>query len=370
MKTLPINIITAKPTPKSSRSDSRPTIIKWKDAKIIRSHSITPLIESILQVSKALDVVKVGIVGEPASGKGTFAEALAHLLHITSAKQHYVRWAFRRFTSDDFLELEETLDSLPVANYILHFEDLSFLSDHKRLAEVKRVVTKIRHRKVDVKIILLYDYHYTLALDKYLRQSNFKIFTSLGSSERQNMEEQIGRRQRSRIDTFARKWHEETIAHKFTFKLKHNKEPFVYQYKNPFILVAAWDGATLRFCVSPTRQWLEPHCTVCSEGTRQGKVTLDAEELYSAAVSRFGITRLKQAWNILEAQFGVITTGQQAANCYYFLQKIIASQVVDREHMRQLLDLTPKLPTSTPRLSTDLKPEETSQTPSKQESET
>ena len=61
-----------------------PTIIKWKGCDMIRNHSLRAAITEILNTTKSLDVVKVGIVGEPSTGKTSLARTCAHLIHKMS----------------------------------------------------------------------------------------------------------------------------------------------------------------------------------------------------------------------------------------------------------------------------------------------
>lgn len=245
---------------KPDSKEHRPTVTKWKGEPMIRIHSIRATVKEIIQVSKALDVVKVGIVGEPSTGKTTLAKLLAHLIH----KMSDIPWAIRVFGEDEFLNMQRTLAALDPANYILIFDDLSFLSDRKKIEEVKQAITKIRHLREDVRIILIYDYHYTLGLDKYLRQANFRYFTGVGSSEDDNLIKIVGTKYQGRIKDFQEKFVEMTTKFKCSFRIGPKKW-FSYNYKNPFVVALFYNNARLRFVVFPTREWLDPICSVCSE---------------------------------------------------------------------------------------------------------
>lgn len=98
--------------PEGDSKEHRPTLTKWKTEPMVRIHSIRATVKEILQVSKALDVVKVGIVGEPSTGKTTLAKVLAHLIH----KMSEIPWAVRVFGEEEFLNMRQTLESLEPAN--------------------------------------------------------------------------------------------------------------------------------------------------------------------------------------------------------------------------------------------------------------
>ena len=244
--------------------EHKPTIVQWKDQKIIRVHSLKATVKEILQVAHALDVVKIGLVGEPSTGKTTLAMCLAHLIH----KMSDIPFAFRVFGEEQFLNMEQTLKTLEPTNYILYFHDLSFLENKKMIEQVKASITKIRHLKTDVKIILIYDYHYTLGLDKYLRQANFRYFTSLGSSEFDNMIKIVGTKYTMRIQDFNNKYVEMTTKQKCTFKIGATNY-FVYNYKNPFVVCLFWNNARLRYVIFPKREWLDKLCDKCDSSNGQ-----------------------------------------------------------------------------------------------------
>lgn len=251
-----------------SKKDHRPTITKWKGEPMIRIHSLKATVKEILQVAKVLDVVKVGIVGDPSTGKTTLAMTLGHLIHTMSSKPEFgqIPFAFRVFAEDEFLHLKETLNALEPVNYIIYFHDLSFLTDRKAIEEVKNAITKIRHLKSDVKIILIYDYHYLLGLDKYLRQANFRYLTSLGTSETDNAINLVGTKYAGKIHDFQEKYVEMTTRHKCTFRIGPNKY-FSYNYKNPFVPCLFFNNAKLRYVIFPTREWIDPICSICSSSS-------------------------------------------------------------------------------------------------------
>lgn len=265
--------------------DSRPLTITWKGEKIIRSHSLRASVKEILQVAKNLDVVKVGIIGDQSTGKTTLSDTLGHLIH----KMSDIPFAVRAFGKDEFLNMKKTLESLEPANYVLKFRDLSFLSAQatkKELDIVKQVITVIRHLREDVKIILIYDYHYTLGLDKYLRQANFRYFTSIGSSEDDNILKIVGTKYANRIQHFKRLFVQMSTKSKASFELKKNSF-FDYNYKNPFVVCLFWNESRLRYVVFPHRTWIDKICPTCSINDNLG-AEVSIEQFLEEAKNKFG----------------------------------------------------------------------------------
>ena len=250
-----------------------PTLIKWKNEPMIRVHSLRASVKEIVNTQKALDVVKVGVVGEESTGKTTLMESISHLIHKTSE----VPYAVRNFGEDELLHFKDTLAGLDPANYVLKFDDVSFINNRKAIEELKNAVTKIRHLPggQDVLIIIIYGYHYTLGLDKYLRQANFRYFTSVGSSEGENMEKIVGTKYRQRIMDFQRIFVEQTTKHKATYQIGPKKY-FVYPYKQPFVSCLFWNNQRLRNVVFPKREWIDKICAVCTVGKGiQSEISLD-----------------------------------------------------------------------------------------------
>ncbi len=282
----------------SNQKETPPTLTRWKDSKMIRRHSLRSAVQQVLEGTIAYDLIKIGIIGEPGTGKTTLAGTIAHLAHKMSKEQKLPPFAVRSFGKEQFLNLKETLNNLTPANYILKFEDLSFLmasASKKTIDQVKQVVTEIRHLKKDVKIILIYDYHYSLGLDKYLRQSNFKFFTSMGSSENDNMLKLVGTKYQARVTEFTKMVVEMTLRHKATFKLG-KKNFFIYPHMKPFVPCLFYNNERLRYVVFPKREWLDPICSICVEGdTYRMKSELSVPKFVQNCKDKLGIRAFETA---------------------------------------------------------------------------
>tara|TARA_B110001454_G_C12713680_1_gene431714 strand:+ start:749 stop:1804 length:1056 start_codon:yes stop_codon:yes gene_type:complete len=299
----------------------RPKVIKWKDTHIIRQHSFIAPVKEIITWSEELDVTRVGIIGDMNSGKTTMANAIAHVIH----KYSKVSWAIRHFDEDDLLDFENTLASLKPANYIMIFDDVSFLSakaNKKQLEAVKAANTKIRHLPggQDVKIILIYNYHYNMGLDKFLRMADFRFFTTVGSSEKDNMEKIVGSKNMKQVMAFQVMRTNAVVKKKFTFKLSKN-EPFSYTWRKPFIPVLFYNQSSLRFIVSPTREWLQPVCSDCAE-SEGAESEINVDTFVDESLAKFG-NNFKVAVKLKLFTLGYATHSRTVVQALRYLERAL-----------------------------------------------
>lgn len=275
----------------------RPAVIPWKEVHMIRNHSIRASVREIVNVSNSLDLVKVGIIGNQSTGKSETAKTIAHLFH----KMSKLPFTVRIFEKEELLNFEQTLKRLTPANYVLVFDDVSFLgaSASKRQVEmVKQAITVIRHLPggQDVKIVIIMNYHYTLGLDKYLRQSDFKYFTSVGSSEMDNMEKIVGNKYMELCKNFQIMYTRMLgmVGQKrFTFML--GKEPFSYTYRDPFIPLLFFNNDTLRVVVSPLRTWIDKLCPICDISDQSSQSEISIAQFCKEAEEKLGAGAWKTA---------------------------------------------------------------------------
>lgn len=288
-----------------------PTITKWKGVNMIRQESFLAAIREIVKWAEEIDVTRVGIVGDMHSGKTTMAEAIAHTIH----KESKLPWAIKILYEKDLMDFENTLKTLTVdTNWILRFDDVSFLdakNNKKAISQVKEAVTKIRHLEggKDVKVILIYNYHYSKGLDKYLRMADYRFFSSVGSEEEDNLEGIMGIKAMSLVKFFAQN-RQRAITKKF-FQSPHpvaNKKKFFYKWREPFIPVLFWNNSTLRMIISPTRKWLEPICSICANATGGVETQVDLAKFCEESEKKF----TKGTFTGVIKQF----LREQGVNCY------------------------------------------------------
>lgn len=301
---------------------------------MIRVHSILATVKEMLQMLNSLDLIKIGIIGEPSTGKTSLALLLAHLFHSTSK----IPFAFRIFGEDEFLNMEATLATLGPANYILYFHDLSFLNDRKKIEEVKAAITKIRHLKSDVKIILIYDYHYTLGLDKYLRQANFRFYTSIGSSEFDNMVKTLGTKHTPLVIDFNKKYVEMTTKQTCTFTIR-GKPFFTYHYKNPFVNCLFWNNSRPRYVIFPKREWLAKTCSECANAHGSLESSIPVTQFVDEAVEKFGKGIFEAALKLHAFTNGLNVYSPHVVQAQRYISRAFEKKLISLEELLTVCDL-------------------------------
>lgn len=313
----------------------KPTLTSWKGARMVRVHSILATVTEILNMLNSLDVIKIGIIGEPSTGKTTLAMVLYHLIHSMSK----IQFAVRVMGEEQFLDIEKTLSELEATNYILYFHDLSFLQDKKRLEEVKAAITKIRHLKSDVKIILIYDYHYTLGLDKYLRQANFRFFTSIGSSEFDNMVKILGTKYTPVVFDFNKKYVEMTSRQTCTFSIRG--KPFhVYNYKNPFVVCVFFNNVRPRYVIFPKREWIEEVCSICSNATGILASSIPVDKFIEETEKMWGKGTFESALKLHAFVNGINTYSPKTVQMQRYLNRAFLKKEIALEELLTAKGLT------------------------------
>jgi len=330
-----------RPTKKYSTNNHLPTIIKWKGVNMIRQESILAAAKEIIKWGETKDITKIGLVGEEDSGKTSLAETLSHIIH----KESKLEWVVRKFYEKELMDFKETLKTLTPANHILIFDDVSFLSGKhgkKSIEQVKESVTKIRHLPggKDVKIILIYNYHYTKGLDKYLRQAHFRFFTTIGSEEEENMEDIVGSRNSGLIKYFSRSLQQGVIKDFFPSpaRVHTSKKKFFYKYRDPFIPVLFWNNSTLRMIISPLRQWIQPICSICSDANGEATKVDIAEfcDEFEKAYPKWSVTIVKQFLK----ERGINCYSKNMVSGRRFLDRALETKVFNLDDLAVHLGLT------------------------------
>lgn len=348
--TVEIREVAVKPSSDKEDLPLRPSIINWKDARMLRTHSIGATVQEILQsvaVQDSQDVVQINIIGDPSSGKTTLAKTLGHLIH----KRAKIAFAVRLFGRKELLNFEETLKGLSPTNYVLIFDDLSFLgaeASSKQIEMVKKAVTEIRHLPggKDVKIVIIKNFHYTLGLPKYLRANDFCYLTTVGSNEDENVEKIVGAKNMSKVYHFKKIRNKIKIApegHKiFSYQLG-TKGKFDYTYKHPFIPVLYWNGDSLRHIVAPSRQWIDPVCSTCEEHTSEQHFTseVDISKFIEESGIKFSPSTFKTAVLIKLKEQGINAFRPQLVAALRYMDKVLETKRISLEDLAVHYNLKP-----------------------------
>lgn len=319
----------------------RPKVTKWKDTRMVRNHSFIATVREIIKFSMNKDVCRIGLIGDMGSGKSTLAASIGHVIH----KYATVPYKIRIFFKEDLLNFEATLKTLEPINHVLIFDDVSFMgasANKKQIEMVKSSITTIRHLEggKDVKIIIIMNYHYSLGLDKYLRDAHFKYITTVGSSENENMEKMFGTKYNQKIKLFKKYNHNAVTKDKWKMKIGV-KELFTYKYRDPFIPLLFWNEDTLRFAVSPTRQWIDPVCSKCTEA--EGKLVaseIPIDEFMEESEHKFGKATWLAAIKLNLFTEGMTVYSGRVVQAYRYLNRCRAKKEISLEQCATHYDLT------------------------------
>ena len=319
--------------------DNKPTIINWNDEPMIRGHSIQAVARQIVRTVRRVDVVKINIVGDMGMGKTTLARTISHLIHYYSEKKYGIPFTVREFTKEELLNFEETVLGLEPVNTVLIFDDVSFISSKKnkdKIEEIKQKMTEIRHLRskddgsdIDVKIVIIMITHYTLALQKYLRQAQFSFFVTVGSSEMDNMLKLVGNHYQKLLYRFQKIIAVALDKGKYTFNLGKKDKFFTYRYQKPFAPILFHNVDRLRIVVSPLRDWIEPNCPVCNHS--QGKLTtadrIPVNEFLGDMEHKFGRGIVRNAVRLMLMQNGMNVYPKSVKHCLTYMNKYVTDKL-------------------------------------------
>lgn len=337
---MPIIRETQEYNPEAKRSEV-PLTVLWNNARMVRIHSIRACVREVLNLSNSLDVVKINIIGTPSTGKTTLGQTIQHLVHKMSKTPYTVR----TFTREDLLNFEETLKTLTPTNHVLLFDDISFLSataGKRQIDKIQKAFTEIRHLPggQDVKIVAIFNFHYNMSVSKYMRQSDFFFWTSVGSSELENTQNIVGKKYTLKIVDFRRINQMALTKGKYSFTLGKKGQKFTYEFRKPFAPMLFWNNDTLRIIVSPKREWIDPVCAMCSSAlTLPDQGEMDIETFDKDISKRFGVDIIRSALRIKLFNMGVNTYRVRVKQCMTYLEQYMSSNKINFEQMIEKYNL-------------------------------
>lgn len=255
-----------------------PVTLEWNNARMIRSQSIKACVRELLSANMGKDLVRINLIGPPSTGKTVLAGTLAHLIHELANSP----FAVRRFNRDDLMNMEEVLANLTPINHVMIFDDISWLSgasSKQKLDQIQKTFTEIRHLPggQNIKLFIIFNFHYNLSVPKHLRQADFFCYTEIGSSEIENTLKIIGGKHLRKVIEFvdvvqqaqstgipATSTTPETPG-TFSYKLGNKGMKFTYTFRHPYGPALWWNRRTCRHIVFPKREWIDPLCQTCSD---------------------------------------------------------------------------------------------------------
>lgn len=310
--------------PNTNPSDL-PVTIEWKGVRMMRAHSLRSSVKQIVRMVQGIDVVKINIIGDMSSGKSVLSQTLAHLIHKISEDEYKIPFAVRIFNKDDLLDFRTTLANLSPSNYILCFDDVAWLSgsaSKHQIDVVKEAMSIIRHIPggEGCKIITIMNFQYSLGLDKFLRSCNFSYFTTVGSSELDNMTKIVGTNHLGKLVNFRRLYSNATTKGEFKFKLGNTGKKFVYSWRKPFQPELFHDGSSLRVVVSPTREFIDKFCAICANSKEVPmKGNVNVKDFADDITRKFGINVARSAIRLKMHLNGMVVWPKRFQQCLRYI---------------------------------------------------
>ena len=279
---MPISVETA-PSKRSGTAVDYMTT--WLHTPIKKSHAMLPAVRDIVRRQRYNDMTTVSIIGREGTGKTNLASVLSHYLHIEmakmSARQDIVldqeHLDMRRpygvfwFRAKDFLNFQSTLDSLPKVNRIIIFDDVTFLAGaagKPAIEKIKQQMIRIRHgeNNQDYRVILFHIFHYSRGIDRWIRDTDFKFLTSVGSEEVGNYQDLLGREHTDILRDFKKKNPAFVRGEPLNVSCgpPPNRRVLKYIYNKPFRVALYYNSDVLRWMVYPKFTTAIPRgCATC-----------------------------------------------------------------------------------------------------------
>lgn len=330
--------------PELGKKGKIPVTIEWKGERMIRGHSLQSSVKEIVRMTQTLDVVKINIIGNQSTGKTTLAESVAHLIHKLSMDQFKTPFAIKFFTRKELVNFEATLATLEPTNHVLCFDDISFLqatTDKRTIETIKKAFTEIRHLQggQDVKIVTIFNSHYQMSVTKYLRQSDFAYYTSVGSSDYDNVLQVVGKRYGAHLTKFQKIFHAAVTKNKFTFNLDGKKKFFIYPFRKPFGPALFYNSDTLRIVVFPKREWIEKFCPACNKSQEVTmKDGLEVDDFIKDISHKFGHGLSRSAVRIKLFQNGFNVYPKNVKRILVYIDKYVKGNLPNMQALANYYD--------------------------------
>ena len=283
----------------------KPSVITWKGVDMVRKQSFMAAVQEIITYSDEMDVTRIGIIGDMHSGKTTLSQCIGHVIHTLSK----VPFTVRIFYKKHLMNFAETLKTLHPTNYILIFDDVSFLkasATNKQINLIEQAISEIRHLEggEDVKIICIFNYHYPKALPPFLREAQYKFITSIGDANEKNIADTYGKQNVNLITGFKIQ-RKNAIVDKFWLESVGDRPPVKYNWRDPFIPTLFWNESRIRKVIAPTRHFIDPICSDCDES--EGIEKYDektVEQIIEDGKKKYGVQAIETACKLLMLKHG------------------------------------------------------------------
>ena len=252
-----------------------------KPIPLLQRHSIGVLVDEILTANELDQYTGILFIGKSGSGKSTLTGTLAHRLHMKFP--YTVKW----YKKKDIQNFVNIVKKLPKTPHIIIFQDASYalsgLGDDQ-IEEIAAQLTFIRHN-TQSRIIVMIQIHYSKAIEKFFRDTDITICTSITDNERTNIKGLFGEHNAGKVDKFIRQYHDQKFKKWFTVSTNTwNKTGYIYKTNDPFRISLVSSIGTCHSLLYPKES-----CAQCAEESQKGKyATMQPREALQYIVSACG----------------------------------------------------------------------------------
>ncbi|KER05907.1 hypothetical protein AAA799E16_01407 [Marine Group I thaumarchaeote SCGC AAA799-E16] len=312
------------------------SLYSWKDKRIPVPHSmnIKRLADNILAMNERVSYVSVLLSGKSGSGKSSTITTLLHRISCCNEEPYIIKW----FSGKDLHDLDKITDNLKKGlKYCLVFDDISFVMDMtgsaQRKKELANALTTIRHR-VQGKVICFFSIHYMTALIPMMRDSDFRILTSMSDQDKKNWIQTLGWHNQYKINKFQVQYASQ--MQRGIFYINHaeqDKQNNMYYTDNPFRLALCSEINGVHNVLVPSEG-----CKLCSEQKQNPKERINAEEFFndiSKAYSIRGKTALGYWMYFMKGRSDCMPA--QSARAIKYVTKMLANYDIDFEELSKVI---------------------------------
>ncbi|MDE2024982.1 MAG: hypothetical protein KGJ07_00635 [Patescibacteria group bacterium] len=248
---------------------------------LLQRHSLGVLVDEILSANELDQYTGILLIGKSGSGKSTLTGSLVHRLHQKFA--YNVKW----YKKKDIQNFVSIVKKLPKTPHIIVFQDASYalngLSDIQ-IEEIAAQLTFIRHN-TQSRIIVIIQIHYSKAIEKFFRDTDITICTSITDNERTNIKALFGEHNSFKVDKFIKQYHDQKFKKYFRVNTSTwKKSGYIYKTNDPFRIALVSSIGECHSLLYPKES-----CAQCSESTLKGQFPkMSAQEAVSFMIESAG----------------------------------------------------------------------------------
>ena len=242
-------------------------------------------------------------------GKSTLVNNMIHLIHQIADKENKPIVIIRK-RKLDLLKFSEDIDKLPAGDYIMYYDDISFVTDVAdkiSKAFMKIGMANIRHSDEAQgirRVIFIGVVHYTKSFDKFMRDADFYNYTGIGNEEKINAIGIFGKSQEKKIDLFQKRQKIFSVRKRIDIKNVAMKRGILTYYRDKPFRIALWGGVGVHLMVysAPVHDRDNSvSCPICSEI----KQDVDSTKLYDLFEKEFPDNNFKMLLRVALHYSGV-----------------------------------------------------------------